>query len=172
MFYEIFCDKQVLIVVVVTGLEEVVDRRVWWVRNQKHYLDQGMLLHVSRLLWEKEESTGRNTKRMWFCNAMRRRLGIHGWLFSGSSITWAPSSSTSLPFPPSNPWHKHWCRVRAWRKMRRLLRPINFTKTCMDLNCAFLNAHGTPSRKRTRFESVCPLLRAHMRGREKPFHCW
>ncbi|KIM72514.1 hypothetical protein PILCRDRAFT_81792, partial [Piloderma croceum F 1598] len=30
MFYEIFCDKKVPIVVVVRGLEEEEDRQVWW----------------------------------------------------------------------------------------------------------------------------------------------
>ena len=40
MFYEIFCEEQVPIVVVVTGLEEEKDRQAWWGRNESHFLKQ------------------------------------------------------------------------------------------------------------------------------------
>jgi GTPase SAR1 family protein len=42
MFYEIFCKKKVPIVIVVTGLEEELDRQAWWKDNEEHFVKQDM----------------------------------------------------------------------------------------------------------------------------------
>jgi len=42
MFYEIFCEKQVPIVLVITGLENEDDMDAWWTRNHEPLREQGM----------------------------------------------------------------------------------------------------------------------------------
>jgi len=42
MFYKIFCEKQVPIVLVITGLENEDDMDAWWDRNHGSFREQGM----------------------------------------------------------------------------------------------------------------------------------
>ena len=42
MFYEIFCEKKVPVVLVITGLEHEEDMDDWWKRNEAAFSDEGM----------------------------------------------------------------------------------------------------------------------------------
>jgi hypothetical protein len=42
LFYEVFCEKAVCIVLVVTGMENEEDLEGWWQRNEVHYTKYGM----------------------------------------------------------------------------------------------------------------------------------
>ena len=43
LFYEIFCQKEVPIVLVITGLEHEEDMGNWWKRNESAYIDEEMI---------------------------------------------------------------------------------------------------------------------------------
>jgi len=101
MFYEIFCKKQVPIVIVITGLEEQKDMPGWWNRNQMHFTNQKMIFEGAACVtatrgkdgvYEREYMESRERlKRL-----VLRQCADEPWCPPTSNVSWLLSTAVGI----------------------------------------------------------------------------